>query len=419
MTGQDTSDPEKASAPPPRVDGGLQGWLTVLGGWLMQFSTFGYVYSFGVFQGNPHVALDYYTRVYLTKNTPSDIGWIGGVTFMLACGLGLVSGKLFDMGYFYVTQVAGAALYIFCIFMLSLAKQDQFYQIFLSQGVGMGLAIGLTLVPTLGVIVHHFLRTNRALATGIALSGGGCGGIVFPIREHFRIFKLLLKHSFAYTVRASGYVVIGCMALSLLLMRAKPLPATPSGTVQPKALSFFKEIPFVLHVISYSSFLTLSGVYFPIFFMQLFAVQHKIDNDLAFYSLAIINAASVFGRICGNYLSDVFGAFTILVPTAIITASTIWALLGVHDRGSLVVVSIFYGIFSGAAFSLIAAATASLAKSPREIGCYNSMRNGLTFAIGGIALLISGPIQGALVGTTFTWTRAVAYSAVRTLRLIC
>lgn len=48
----------------------------------------------------------------------------------------------------------------------------------------MGLAIGLTLVPTLGVIVHHFLRTNRALATGIALSGGGCGGIVFPIRQY-------------------------------------------------------------------------------------------------------------------------------------------------------------------------------------------------------------------------------------------
>lgn len=51
----------------------------------------------------------------------------------------------------------------------------------------MGLAIGLTLVPTLGVIVHHFLKTNRALATGIALSGGGCGGIVFPICEYLRL----------------------------------------------------------------------------------------------------------------------------------------------------------------------------------------------------------------------------------------
>ena len=30
--GQGATDTEKASAPPPRVDGGLRGWLTVLGG---------------------------------------------------------------------------------------------------------------------------------------------------------------------------------------------------------------------------------------------------------------------------------------------------------------------------------------------------------------------------------------------------
>lgn len=31
-TGQGATDTEKASALPPRVDGGLRGWLTVLGG---------------------------------------------------------------------------------------------------------------------------------------------------------------------------------------------------------------------------------------------------------------------------------------------------------------------------------------------------------------------------------------------------
>ena len=45
---------------------------------------YSYVYSFGVFQGKQHIVqmlmqpilrnTDYYTRVYLTKNTPSDIG---------------------------------------------------------------------------------------------------------------------------------------------------------------------------------------------------------------------------------------------------------------------------------------------------------------------------------------------------------
>src|ERR1700754_4927135 len=64
--------------------------------------------------------------------------------------------------------------------MLSLAKQDQYYQFFLSQGVGMGLGFGLLFIPTLSVLATHF-REKRALATGIATSGNSFGGVILPI----------------------------------------------------------------------------------------------------------------------------------------------------------------------------------------------------------------------------------------------
>lgn len=81
--------------------------------------------------------------------------------------------------------------------MLSLTKEDQYYQVglqgamcqpradreikvFLSQGLGMGIGLGLTFVPTTSVTVRHFKR-RRALASGVALSGSSAGALVFPI----------------------------------------------------------------------------------------------------------------------------------------------------------------------------------------------------------------------------------------------
>lgn len=70
------------------------------------------------------------------------------------------------------------------IFMLSLAKPLHYYQIFLSQGVGMGIGAGFTFTPTLSNISHQFYE-RKALAGGIILSGTSAGALVFPISKQF------------------------------------------------------------------------------------------------------------------------------------------------------------------------------------------------------------------------------------------
>jgi hypothetical protein len=54
--------------------------------------------------------------------------------------------------------------------MLSLAKPHQYYQIFLAQGIGMGIGMGLLFLPAISVTSHYF-RKRRAAAMGVVLSG--------------------------------------------------------------------------------------------------------------------------------------------------------------------------------------------------------------------------------------------------------
>lgn len=82
----------------------------------------------------------------------------------------------------------------------------------------MGLGLGMTFLPSLSIVSHHF-RRRRALAIGIVSSGSSVGGIVFPIMLN-RLFQS--PHvGFANGVRASGAVVGSLLLLGNCLMRTR------------------------------------------------------------------------------------------------------------------------------------------------------------------------------------------------------
>lgn len=76
-----------------------------------------------------------------------------------------------------------------------------------------------------------------------------------------------------------------------------------------------------------------------------------------------MNVASIFGRTVPNFLADQFGALNgeivryadnifnlhilVMIPSAIITACLIFAMLRATDVSGVVLFGIFYGIFSG------------------------------------------------------------------------
>ncbi|KAF5314975.1 hypothetical protein D9619_007550 [Psilocybe cf. subviscida] len=374
------------------------GWMTVTGSWMIMFSTFGYLYAFGVYQ-------DYYTRVFLLNHSPSTIAWIGSFQLAMPFFCGIAAGKLYDAGYFHTMEVFGSALFVFSIFMLSLAKPLHYYQIFLSQGVGMGIGAGFTFTPTLSNISHQFYEI-KALAGGIILSGTSAGALVFPIMLN----HLIPPIGFGKAVRASAYIVLGFLVMGNCLIRrsARNVSSTDAAPLDIK--SFFVDPPYILFI--FGVLIALTGLYLPLIYIQLYAIEHGIDPTLAFYSIAIINGVSGIGRVAVNFFADVYGPFNVLIPVTVIAGACVFLLLAVHNAVSLVVISVFYGFFSGAWLSVALACLGALSRSPAEVGA----RTGLTLAIASFGLLGSAPIQGALLGSDFIWWKPAIFSG--TLMLV-
>ncbi|QRV85479.1 major facilitator superfamily transporter [Ceratobasidium sp. AG-Ba] len=387
-------DQEKAAPAQTDVpDGGLKAWMTVAGSWLILFCTFGYLNAFGVFE-------DYYARDYLTSKTTSVVSWIGSTQLCLLFMMGLVSGKLFDLGYFHWCIGIGSLIYVFCLFMLSLAHKNEYYQVFLPQAIGLGLSQGLLFLPSVGVISHHF-KKRRSLAMGIVLTGSSCGGIIFPVMLN----NIIKQSGFGWGVRATAFVVLGCLVAANLMMKTRlPPKADRAPPPPPDIRGIVTHGVFQLTVAG--SFLIMLGIWFPIFYVQLFAIVHDIDANLAFYSLAILNASSIFGRTIPNLLADKFGIFNVIIPCSAIVGVLVFAMFGVKSAGALIVFSILYGFFSGAFVSLISPMFVALARHMHEVGA----RLGLGFAVVGIATLIGTPISGALLTDENLWYRPIVFA---------
>jgi len=298
-------------------------------------------------------------------------------------------------------MLVGSFIYVFSLFMLSLVQPHQYYQIFLSQGVGMGIGGGLVYVPAMAVQAHHW-QARRALAMGIVITGSSFGGIIYPI-----MLNQLFHGSvgFAWGVRASAFLNLGLLVAATCLMTAQTSPKkTSSDMPKPNLRAVLTDRPYILAI--FGAFLVFWGLFFPYFYLQLFTILHGLSTNLAFYTLTIQNAASVFGRTIPNFLADVIGVFNVLILASIGTGVLIFAMFGVMNTGGVVVFSMLYGFFSGAYLSLIAPTTASLSQDVSEIG----VRMGIAFFMTSFACLTGPPIDGALLNGGFSWFKPIVFS---------
>jgi fucose permease len=111
---------------------------------------------------------------------------------------------------------------------------------------------------------------------------------------------------------------------------------------------------------------------FPLFYLQLFAETHGLSEDLAFYTVSIANAASVFGRVLPNFMADKLGVFNMLIIASTCAGIICLAWMAATSTAGVIVIAILFGFFSGAYVSLIP-------------GCFQSLRSviSLTQSLGG------------------------------------
>jgi MFS family permease len=71
----------------------------------------------------------------------------------------------------------------------SFAKQT--WQLYLTQGVMVGLGMGAIFIPAIAVLPQWFLK-RRSLAQGLASSGSGFGGLAFSLGTNAMIEQISL-----------------------------------------------------------------------------------------------------------------------------------------------------------------------------------------------------------------------------------
>ncbi|CCL98733.1 uncharacterized protein FIBRA_00738 [Fibroporia radiculosa] len=429
--------PSTALSEPP--DGGIRAWSTVAGAWMVQFSTFGFVIPFPCSRLSSHtVSVDTSVHLASTKtiiqpnfspNKPlptsgavpaqSNVdtlilsparSWIGSLQLCLMYAPGVLVGRAFDAGYFHHLEIFGSLLYVFCIFMLSLAKPQQYYQVFLSQAVGMGIGLGMTFLPSLSIVSQHF-KKRRALAIGIVVSGSSAGGIVFPIMLNYLF--LSSRVNFATAVRASGAVVGGLLLVGNCLMRTRPL--VKSGTARVKWVEMKDTIWDGAYLWSIAgAFFTSLGVYVPLFYLQLFASDHGVDARITTYCLAIMNAGSILGRLIPPFLADRLGVYNMLLPSIFMCAALIFSMFGATTSAGVILVGLLFGFSSGAYISLIPSLLVSLCNNMGELG----IKMGCAYTVVAVAMLTGNPIAGALLGQghgnsqSLTWWPALVFTGL-------
>ncbi|EEQ90051.2 MFS transporter [Blastomyces dermatitidis ER-3] len=414
---------------PDPPNGGVRAWSVVVGSFLLQMSSFGYLNTCGTFQY-------YYQSIMLPSKNSSQLAWITTlqIAFFFACGPAV--GKLVDVYGSRPVIAPFAALAVISLGMLSLCTQ--YYQVLLAQGVAFGIAVSGTCLPAI-VTVSQWFSTKRGLAVGVASCGSSVGGVIFPIM----VSRLIKSHGFASAIRWS-MVVVGITMLIGILLCDTPFPplyklkklqgdeeagqptdrknsqdiepgdaesvgskakeaeldspvleaAIPpineeenakgllSGLLQRKALGW---AGFVL-----GTFFFMWSFLAPFNYLPLMSVASGMSPDLAQYTLTVTNAGSMFGRVGLGAVSDKMGAFNVMCIVTTFTATTVLGFwLPLSYNPSTVGIFMFggiYGVASGGFISLIAPCVVSLANSQLE-------NLGITFG-----LVCIGLAFGALVG---------------------
>ncbi|KAJ4374017.1 hypothetical protein N0V83_002756 [Neocucurbitaria cava] len=357
-------------------DGGKDAYLCLLGGFCCLFCSFGWLNCLGVFQ-------NYYQMNQLSEYSPSTIAWIASLEIFIMFLPGPIVGWVYDNhGPKYII-IFGTFMHVLGLMMTSLCTE--FWQFILAQGICSPLGLNCIFQAGTATIPTWFFK-KRGLAYGIMAAGSGLGGIIFPIMAS----HLIPEIGYGWTMRTFGFMILGLMCIAGLTVKSR-LPPKPRPLQLKVFLEPFKDIKFVLLTIS--SFLFFMGLFIPINFIEVQAISDGMSFRLAGYLLAVLNAASIFGRIIPGALADKVGKFNMQALWCTVAGIIVLALgLPASGNAAYIAFAALYGFASGAYVSLLPAQMAAISKV-EQIG----VRVGVTFACVSFAGLVGNPIAGAIV----------------------
>ena len=352
-------------------------WWLAFGGFLILFNIWGLLISFGAFQ-------EFYTLEYLTNYSASSIAWIGTVQGALLVFVGFFAGPLYDLGFWPHLYAVGSFLTVFGIMMLSLSTQ--YYQVFLSQGICVGVGSGLLFIPLYSLIGNAFTK-QRAMAMGIITSGIAMGGIIYTI-VYLRLLPVL---GFAWMVRVIGFLNL------IVFLIAGPAIIPPQKLGKRSVRKLFDKAALVdpaFMIFTAVQLFAYLGYLVPFFYIPTFAeVVLKADQTTALYILVASQAASLFGRLGAALSVPYVGVIVPWFFCCVISGVLCFAWIAISEQSALIAFAVIYGFFSGSLIALPPSLFPVICPDPTKLGA----RMGISWISAGVATLLGSPIAGLIV----------------------
>jgi MFS family permease len=263
----------------------------------------------------------------------------------------------------------------------------EYWQFLLVFGGLGGIGTACMFTPCIAAIGHWF-KTGRGTATGIAVSSGAFGGIVFPLM----LQQLVPQIGFAWSTRIIGCIYIALCATANLLVKCR-LPPIKDATAN-LDLKIFRDPKFALTVTGV--FLLEWALFVPLAYICSYATTQGFPVAMSYDILIFLNVGSLFGRILPGYIADRIGRYNtniIVILLAIISIFGIWLPAGSTTSGIIVFVLLF-GFASGSNISLAPVCLGELCRT-EEYGRYYAT----CFTVVSFGCLTGIPIAGKLISS--------------------
>ncbi|KAI1847083.1 hypothetical protein JX265_006723 [Neoarthrinium moseri] len=314
----------------------------------------------------------------------SSIGWIFSLYafFLYLCGAQV--GPIFDAHDVRFLIIPGCIGIVAATMLLSLAKE--YYQFLLTFGVLGGVSASMLFNPSIATIGHWFSE-RRALATGMACTAGGVGGVVFPLI----ILYASPAIGFPWAIRIIGFICAAASVAACTLLR-KRLPPNKKGGSSID-LGALRDTRYA--IVTAAVFLVEFAVFIPYTYISSYAIATGLEPHKAYLLNTLLNAGAIPGRALPGYVADRFGVFNVMCVTCFTCVAFILCLWLTTPRDNEAMVTSFavlYGFWSGAAISLTPVCIGQVCR----VEDYGK-RNGTAFSIASIGALVGIPLAGAIL----------------------
>ncbi|KAI0765095.1 hypothetical protein C8Q74DRAFT_1450190 [Fomes fomentarius] len=331
----------------------------------------------------------------------------------------------------------GSLLLAFSLFMHTLAMPGQYYQLcplppIYCPPIGAGLGAGAIYIPTVADIAHYSQK-RRPLAMTLVASGSSVGAIIHPImlNNPSSGFATAARANAGHDRRTAPHPVLAdahqagvAEEHDRLVGRGAQFHRSPRIHCMSSLRWGGLDLLPLSYVLACRTFFPnvlltfVMGFYFPLFYLQLDALTHGLDNSFSFYALLWASAP--------GFVVNRLGVEKILVASIFVCAVLILSMFALKTVASVIAIAIIHGFPAGVYITLLAPWLAVLADDISELGYVFLLpcllgsapqtpckaRMGVAFFFCGIMSLIGTPIEGSLLTGNYIWWRPAVFGGV-------